>query len=212
MGKRPCMKRGTPHKGRNKMNPDTARYKEASACTGQPAGLEEMEGSLLTLLSKLRANREKVPLEILKTTYSMPYGQLLDQVKKETEGYVRLLALTGLILSPDDREGQYGTINRAIQNSGLLKEISHAAFQHYDLVEIKKLALQLRHQIDISVWPYIERHSYMSFELNSPEKPPKIYNTVLNAFYEDGRWLWRQKRPRGFLIIKAKDEARQIQA
>ena len=41
------------------------------------------EETLTGLIDKLRRNREKVPLDVLKTKYAAAYNQLCDSIKEE---------------------------------------------------------------------------------------------------------------------------------
>ena len=176
----------------------------------RPISTEEMESSLKKLLSRLESNRKNVPLEILKTTYKEPYWQLMKQIKKDVEDYIKCKALTGIILSPDDLEEQYHLVNEVIVNSGLLKKISHATFKHYNMDEIKSLTIQIREQIKIVIWPYLEQHSYLCIDSNNLTETPKIYNTVLNAFYENGQWIETPNKPTVLLYIKITDNKTEV--
>ena len=58
-------------------------------------------------------------------------------------------------------------INNAIQASGLLKQISAAAYRRQDIQEIEQLALTLKKQIEDALIPFYEKHMglYLSDQL-----------------------------------------------
>ena len=58
-------------------------------------------GSLQRLLSTLKINRERVPLETLKSVYRVPYEELKAQIREGVQEFVLLVACSHLLINPD---------------------------------------------------------------------------------------------------------------
>ena len=58
--------------------------------------IEELRSQLLSLLGTLQTNREKVPLDILKTRYKKGYGDLCQKLRCCASEYARQLTLSGI--------------------------------------------------------------------------------------------------------------------
>ena len=58
-------------------------------------------GSLQRLLSTLKINRERVPLETLKSVYRVPYEELKAQIREGVQEFVLLVACGHLLINPD---------------------------------------------------------------------------------------------------------------
>ena len=61
----------------------------------------ELGSSLEKLLSKLKQNRENVPLDILKTYYKVPYEELIAQVTQTATASVKSIVAGQLLINPD---------------------------------------------------------------------------------------------------------------
>ena len=86
----------------------------------------ELGSSLEKLLSKLKQNRENVPLDILKTYYKAPYEELIAQVNQTATAFVKSIVAGQLLINPDvSMDEQADVVNQTIQDSGMIKQISH---------------------------------------------------------------------------------------
>lgn len=91
-------------------------------------------------LATMRKNREKVPLEVLKTKYAEPYAKLKREIEEMTLQLLQETVLAGIKILPDDLEVFASQINETIQQSGILKQIGKT----FDFDEILDLALELK--------------------------------------------------------------------
>lgn len=90
----------------------------------------ELGSSLEKLLSKLKQNRENVPLDILKTYYKVPYEELIAQVNQTATAFVKSIVTGQLLINPDvSMNEQADVVNQTIQDSGMIKQISHCMSQ-----------------------------------------------------------------------------------
>lgn len=110
---------------------------------------EELGSSLQKLLSTLKKNREQVGVEVLKTQYKCPYEALLNQINQMATEHVKAVTLQGLMINPDvNLNTQIDVINGVIADSGLLRVMGRSISTHYDVGELKSLALDLRNRIE----------------------------------------------------------------
>lgn len=91
-------------------------------------------------LAIMRKNREKVPLEVLKTKYAEPYAKLKREIEEMTLQLLQETVLAGIKILPDDLEVFASQINETIRQSGILKQIGKT----FDYDEILDLALELK--------------------------------------------------------------------
>ena len=160
----------------------------------------ELGSSLEKLLSKLKQNRENVPLDILKTYYKVPYEELIAQVT-QTAGQ--------LLINPDvSMDEQIDVVNQTIQDSGMIKQISHCMSQTYDVTLIHLMALELREKVEAALYPYIARKNCLVADLDDIEKEPIIYNTLTKQVYENDHWIDRELDLKGKLLVYPKTEER----
>ena len=101
---------------------------------------EELE----QLLLKLKHNREKVPLNMLKTKYRPAYEALCRDISRKASDYLKQITLSGIRVQEEHADEAAAVVNRAIADSGLLNQLSEAAFKEQDIVKIDALAGQLR--------------------------------------------------------------------
>lgn len=165
---------------------------------GSVADIEELK----TMVQKLKANREKVPEELLKTKYQKPYRELLESIKKAATEILHERALADIIIRMDDGDGIVEKIQAAIDEEqkpgGIVKQISHAIFKHYDAGEFEKLAEKMH----IKVWnlwiPYWQEHCCLYVlpeNWEEPYPPPRIYNDLTDEFLVDEKENIWEKHP-----------------
>ena len=76
--------------------------------------IEELRSQLLSLLGTLQTNREKVPLDILKTRYKKGYGDLCQKLRCCASEYARQLTLSGIRIHRDYLEEGVSRVERLI--------------------------------------------------------------------------------------------------
>lgn len=157
----------------------------------QPEALclkEELE----KLLQTLKNNRDKVPLTILKTKYKAGYDTLCKNISHTASEYAKQIFLYDIRIHKDYLEEGISIINRSIEESGLLKELSKAAFLRQDIAEFTALAEKLRGMILEALDPFYRKHTvlYISAEcLEDPEILPEIYCLANICIWRDGQWI-----------------------
>lgn len=147
---------------------------------------------LAKLLTTLKHNREKVPLNVLKTRYKKGYTGLCAEIKRRASDYAAKVALNGIRIHRDYLDEAVFIINGTIERSGTLKQLSRAAFRHQDIVEFDSLAGALREKILADLEPFYMKHLalYITQEcLENPDVAPLVYCVASHCFWQDGKWI-----------------------
>lgn len=151
-----------------------------------------LRDELTRLLSTLKHNREKVPLDVLRTKYKKGYDALCANISRTASDYARQVALRGIRIHRDCLEEAISIINGAIAGSGILKQLSGAAFRHQDIAEFDSLAGALREKLLAELEPFYMRHLglYITQEcLEDPDVAPLLYCTANHCIWQDGKWI-----------------------
>ena len=160
-------------------------------------GTQDKDAALLReelakLLATLKHNREKVPLDVLKTKYKKGYAGLCADIKRRASDYAAKVALDGIRIHNDYHNEAASIVNGTIERSGILKQLSKAAFSHQDIEEFDSLAGTLREKILADLEPFYQKHLalYVTQEcLEYPDVMPLIYCTANYCFWQDGKWI-----------------------
>lgn len=160
-------------------------------------GTQDRETALLReelakLLQTLKHNREKVPLNVLKTKYKKGYSGLCADIKRSASDYSGKIVLSGIRIHRDYLDEAVAIVNGTIEQSGILKLLSRAAFSHQDIAEFDSLAGTLREKILAALEPFYARHLalYITQEcLENPDIPPLIYCVASHCVWQDGKWI-----------------------
>lgn len=153
---------------------------------------------LAKLLSTLKHNREKVSLDVLKTKYKKGYDTLCAGIRRSASDYARQTALCGIRIHRDFLDEAVSIVNETIDRSGVLKQLSRAAFSHQDITEFDSLALTLREKILNDLESLYAKHLglYITPEcLENPNVPPLIYCQVNHCVWQDGKWIPLEQMP-----------------
>lgn len=145
---------------------------------------KELEKLLLTL----KANREKVPLHILKSKYKAGYEELCKKISLTATKYTKQIILYGIQVQKDYLDDVIQITNCVIKKSGLLKELSKAAFIRQDINEFTALTLKLRNLILKSLDSFYMEHTGFYFTPESTDTP-EIYSLVNNCVLRGGKWI-----------------------
>lgn len=174
---------------------------------------DELRETLAAYLANLKANQEAVPLELLKTKYKKPYDKLRQDIARTASAYVKKIALQGIRLRKDLFYENRQKIQNTIYQSGILKQISDAAFHRQDIVEIDALALKLQECIAAVLKPVYDQYLclYITEEcFADPPKIPEIYNEASACIYRDGRWIpWELEKGALLMYVYTKSEESQ---
>lgn len=147
---------------------------------------------LEALLHTLQHNREKVPLEVLKTTYKGGYQTLCQKIKTAANDYLFQIIFSEMRIHKDYIEEGVPLINDAIKCSGIPKQLSVAAFEHQDILEFTNLALNLKSVVFAALTPFWKKHIvqlYTADCLNNPDLAPVPYCLANNYVLLNGKWL-----------------------
>lgn len=147
---------------------------------------------LSKLLSTLKHNREKVPLDILKTKYKKGYDTLCERIRCSASDYAKHIVIYGIRIHKDYLDEAVSVINGTIERCGILKQLSKAAFSHQDIDEFDSLAGMLREKVLANLEPFYRRHLglYITPEcLEDPDVAPLIYCAASHCVLQDGKWI-----------------------
>lgn len=174
---------------------------------GTPMEKNELRTALEGHLDTLKRNLAVVSLEELKTKYKKPFEELQHNISITATAYVKQVTLENLRIRADLLEEAQPLIQTAIDQSGLLKEISAAAFRKQDISEFDKLALDLKNQINLALEPFYNRHLRLYVEKTPPGTPPKaaeFYNEATGCIWRDGAWT-PMKISNNFVLLPVQD-------
>lgn len=147
---------------------------------------------LSKLLTTLKHNRDKVPIDVLKTKYKKGYDTLCEGIRRSASDYAKHIALCGIRIHKDYLDEAVSIINGTIEHCGILKQLSKAAFSHQDINEFDSLAGTLREKIFADREPFYLKHfgRYITPEcLDNPGVEPLIYCVASHCVLQDGRWI-----------------------
>lgn len=119
--------------------------------------MRQTEEKVRTLMRKLKANREKVPLDVLKTRYAEPYGDLKQQIIEA----IKALAIDvkpefQKLAIPEECWIEIGTIfQRVYTEKPYQSLIGAAAFRKIDADEVVTLANEVRSAFEPELEKYI---------------------------------------------------------
>lgn len=129
---------------------------------------------------------------MLKTQYKKPYEKLKRDISNTASEYIKAVTLEGIKIRADFVEEAKELIEGTSQQSGILKQISRAAFKRQDIEEIDALALELKNRIQEELQTFYDRHLrlFLSPEcFDEPPKEPEIYNEVTGCVLRGGEWV-----------------------
>lgn len=165
-----------------------------------------LKDELEKLLNTLKVNHEKVPLKVLKTKYKKGYEELCGNICNTASDYVKQITLYGIRIHKDYLDEGIAIVEKTIQESGLLKEISKAAFCKQNIAEVTNLALKLRRTILEALEPFYGKHTglYITPEsLENPDTPPEFYCFANGCIWQEGQWIpLEQAHPRILLLTQ----------
>ncbi len=154
-------------------------------------------------LDTLKRNLDKVPLEVLETTYQKPFRALQQDIKRSVNAYVRWIAFHGILVKETYLPEVKRLLAPIIHKSELTKQISWAAFREPDIGEIERLARLMRKQVENALRPFYAKHTFWQIpeeNLNNPLEHPVFYNEANNCIWQDGIWEPRKSVPSGTVI------------
>ena len=153
----------------------------------------QLREDLSKLLITLKHNREKVPLDILKTRYKKGYDTLCERIRHFASDYAKHIVICGIRIQEDYLDEAAAVINGTIEGCcGILKQLSKAAFSHQDIDEFDSLAGTLREMVLADLESFYRKHLglYIMPEcLENPEVGPLVYCVANDCVLQDGKWI-----------------------
>ena len=150
----------------------------------------ELESSLQKLLSILKRNREQVPRDELRTRFRNAYYQLLGQINHLLWLYICTRLTDRLYKNPYMPEApQIEVLQQAIDESGLIPEISRCISRTYSIAAIEPLIQRLKSKVETALWPFVDLETCLVADLDHMEREPVIYNTITKQIWVDGKWV-----------------------
>lgn len=179
-------------------------------------GTEKLEG----YLAKLKANKEKIPLAVLKTKYKAGYEKLTENIRAEAEAVFKPIAaeppewLAGRKIKPEYAEEIVKIFDSIYREGNYARRIGTALYIHYSITEARQLAKDINRKFRKELLAYFHSKTciYATAENWDPEKPvpPRIYNPLIDKFYdaESGRWTeeGRPDNEAAMMIFTVKEE------
>ena len=150
----------------------------------------------LQQLNLLKLNREKVPLDILKTKYKKGYETLCQDLKTLGSQYAKQLTLSDIRFHKDYIQEGSERINHIIEQSGLMKQLSKAVFVYQDIVDFEIICGKLRAEISREADVFCREHLGLLITeecLVSPDTLPMIFSMVNGCVLVDDKWIPKEK-------------------
>ena len=159
---------------------------------GTPMDKNELRTALEGHLDTLKRNLAAVSLEVLKTKYKKPFDELRHNIRTTATAYVKQVTLEGVRIHQNFQKEARAIIQDTIDQSGLLRQITEAAFQRQDMDEIDRLVLDLKLRINLALDPFYERHLRLYMKKTPPgiQPPPaEFYNEATGCIWRNGAWV-----------------------
>ena len=154
-----------------------------------PPEVFALRSELEKQLRTLKNNRDKVPLEILKTKYKSGYDELCKNISLTATKYTKQVILYGICIHRDYLDEAILIINSAIEESGLLRALSLAAFCKQDITEFTDLTLDLRKAIMEKLEIFYQNNTGLYITRNQSGISSDLYCFANNSVLRDGKWV-----------------------
>lgn len=164
--------------------------------------MEDDWRTYLEKVEKLKKNREKVPLEVLKTKYKIPYSALLQEIKTKTEKVLLQFLVGGLPF----KKGEGSEVQAFIQRvnkilaeekaAGTFREISRAVFAEYDPEKALEVAAA-------KVWPRIWFEAYSPYWIRHciRQEGGDVWNDLIEMRWHDEWCIWLAPDGRSWTLM-----------
>ena len=157
---------------------------------------QSLRDRLLENMNLLKLNREKVPLDILKTKYKKGYESLCQELKTTGSQYAKQLTLSGIRFHKDYMQEGAERINRIIEQSGLMKQLSKAVFVYQDIVDFEIICGKLKTEISREADVFYREHLGILITeecLVSPDASPMVFSLVNGCILVDDNWIPKEE-------------------
>lgn len=173
----------------------------------------EQAEKLAADLEKLRKNKERIPLDVLKTRYKTAYEQLTGDIKTEAVTVLKPIATQPPEWLKDCRikaayiEEIAAAFNRMYEAGGYARKIGAALYKRYSLQEAEQIAREINGKYLQELTRIFHKKTclYTTAENWDPDNPvtPRIYNDLVDKFWkeETGEWITEDKPEAPALLI-----------
>ena len=170
----------------------------------------EQAEKLAADLEKLRKNKERIPLDVLKTRYKTAYEQLTGDIKAEAVAVLKPIATRPPEWLKDCRikaayiEEIAAAFNSMYEAGSYAKKIGAAL---YSLQEAEQIAREIngKYLQELTRIFHEKTCLYTTAENWDPDNPvtPRIYNDLVDKFWkeETGEWITEDKPEVPALLI-----------
>lgn len=112
----------------------------------------EKTENIEALLARLKTNKEKVPICVLKTKYKAGYEKLIAQIKEKAIEILKPIAtewpkqLADCVVKREHENEIVDAFNRMYETGGYAKKIGAALYKHYSIEEAREIAKEINKQ------------------------------------------------------------------
>ena len=150
---------------------------------------DQLHKELEHLILKLKHNREKVPLDVLKTKYAAGYTALSQKICRAASDYAKMVTIDGIRICPEFADEGIALVNDTIAGSGILKELSRSLFRQMDIVLYDSLLSEFREKLFKELQTFYEKYTVLQADFDHPEEPPQKICLANNCIWQDGQWV-----------------------
>ncbi|MCM1219490.1 MAG: hypothetical protein NC548_33845 [Lachnospiraceae bacterium] len=177
----------------------------------------EKAKNIEALLARLKLNKEKVPLDVLKTKYKAGYEKLTGQIKEQAIALIMPIATRRPEWLEDcEIKAEYAkeiteAFNGLYEAGGYAKKIGTALYKHYSIEEALKIAEEINQKYREELLKIFHQKTCLYAAgpcwAEDPEVP-LIYNDLVDKFWseESGEWITREKPPGDAILIFIKGD------
>lgn len=114
-------------------------------------------------VNSLKRNREKIPLDILKTRYQSGYQNLINEILQLGELILHEEAFKGIVILNGDEQPLISIMQLVCNNAEYAKRAGHALIDDLNIIEFKRIADEARTTMWKLYYPYWEQMDLSKF-------------------------------------------------
>jgi hypothetical protein len=167
--------------------------------------LDDLE-KLTELVGKLKNNRDKVPLETLKTKYKVPYGKLITDIRDEANKTLLPIAfrlpwyLENARLREHQQQRLIAIFKEEYEKGGYSKRIGKALFCNFSVGEAVAAAQEMGgvflEKLEAVEFFHEGTGIFITDERGVKDgTTPKVYNEFVGKFWDESTQGWRDPEP-----------------
>ncbi len=147
----------------------------------------EIWETLWTLVERIKANRQRVPEEVLQTRFKKSFDELLEDTRKVGTEVFHRMAFSGFVFRDDEQMENWGPIASAayeeLKKEGLAEATGRALSKFCDVTLLLLYANRVSQRF--------ERKGYMDYWLKSTRLVDGVYiNDIVDMKYDADCGVW----------------------